>query len=306
MSRDLLQERAYRAGEALRKDGSPPSTFFEQIRQHARRALHAPLLYPQYFLAHSGVLGNADATVTTFWGERMVVPLSDGDATGPFFFGILAGPEYKLIKYLIRELPSDAVFYDVGANHGFYTLLAHQLAPKGQVHAFEPLPNTFSYLARNAKNNEHVTLNAIALSERSGETVMFDMTAAGHSGGSTIEAAVGERMTQATRVVVNAITVDEYVQSHTPPNIMKVDVEGGEHRVLEGARKTIERCSPIIAMEVWGGEKGRRFSASALEKLAQLGYAGYRISAGGNLEKSKHPSEFLGITESDNIIFKKV
>ena len=295
-------EQCERAKRALHADGESPKNRGERVRQHARRALHAPLLYARYFLARVGVLGDADTTVKTFWGGRMVVPLSDGDATGVAFFGMLAGPEYKLIQYLIRSLPRDAVFYDIGANHGFYTFLAHELAPSGEVHAFEPLPNTFSYLARNATG---AVLNNVALDERSGEISMFDMTGAGHSGGSTIEAAVGERMGGATRVSIAATTLDEYCATHTPPTIMKIDVEGGEHRVLEGARGTIQRHSPIIAMEVWGGEKGKKFSAPALEKLEGLGYAGYHIQEDGALSGSHSPLDFIGIPEADNLIFMK-
>jgi len=293
-----------RAQVALAADGGGPRTRGQRMRQHVRRALNNPFGYIRYFLARMGALGSADATITTFWGERMTVPLSDGDATGPFFFGILAGPEYKLIRYLIRELPSDAVFYDVGANHGFYTLLARQLAPVGEVHAFEPLPNTFSYLSRNAKSGEHVFLNDAAVAERAGEATMFDMTSAGHSGGSTIENAVGERMTQATRSLVKTITIDEYAKNHTPPTIMKLDVEGGEYRVLEGARRTIEKHSPIIAMEVWGGTKGEKFSIGALEKLVELGYSGYLIAEDGTLSGRQSPLDFLGLAQADNIIFK--
>jgi len=291
-----------RATRATVVDGSSSRTRGERVRQHARRALHAPLLYARYFLARLGVLGDADTTIRTFWGARMVVPLSDGDATGVAFFGMLAGPEYKLIQYLIRSLPRDAVFYDIGANHGFYTLLAHELAPSGEVHAFEPLPNTFSYLERNTKG---AVLNNTALAEQGGAVLMFDMTGAGHSGGSTIEAAVGERMGGAARVSVTAITLDEYCATHMPPTIMKIDVEGGEHRVLEGARSTIQQYSPIIAMEVWGGEKGKKFSAPALEKLEGLGYAGYHIQEDGTLSGSHSPLDFIGISEADNLIFMK-
>ena len=295
-------EQCERAKRSLRADGDSPKNRGERMRQHAHRALHAPFLYARYFLARVGLLGPADTTVKTFWGARMVVPLSDGDATGVAFFGMLAGPEYKLVQYLIRSLPRDAVFYDIGANHGFYTLLARDLAESGEVHAFEPLPNTFSYLARNTKGT---ILNNTALAERSGAVLMFDMTGAGHSGGSTIEAAVGERMGGATRVSITATTLDEYCATHTPPTIMKIDVEGGEHRVLEGARSTIQQHSPIIAMEVWGGEKGRKFSAPALEKLEGLGYAGYHIQEDGALSGARSPLDFIGISEADNLIFMK-
>jgi len=291
-----------RAQDGLAADRDGPRTRAERIRQHARRALHAPFLYARYFLAHIGLLGTADTTIKTFWGARMVVPLSDGDATGVAFFGILAGPEYKLVQYLIRSLPRDAVFYDIGANHGFYTLLARDLAESGEVHAFEPLPNTFSYLARNTKG---AVLNNAALAEQSGAVLMFDMTGAGHSGGSTIESVVGERMGGAARVSVTATTLDEYCVTHTPPTIMKIDVEGGEHRVLEGARSTIQQHAPIIAMEVWGGEKGKTFSAPALEKLEGLGYAGYHIQEDGTLSAAHSPLDFIGIPEADNLIFMK-
>ncbi|MBD3208564.1 MAG: hypothetical protein GF370_03870 [Candidatus Nealsonbacteria bacterium] len=68
----------------------------------------------------------------TFWGETMCTFLPK--QKGTFFFGCLGSPqEIRLIKFLIKNIQEKSIFYDVGANCGFYSLLVSALTEKGEV-----------------------------------------------------------------------------------------------------------------------------------------------------------------------------
>ena len=85
-----------------------------------------------------------------------------------FLNGILSGfGEYKLTKFFIKNLKEDDIFYDIGANYGFYSCLAAEFCK--EVHLFEPIPFIFDNLKNNFKNHQNVFLNNIALSDKKGK-----------------------------------------------------------------------------------------------------------------------------------------
>jgi FkbM family methyltransferase len=138
---------------------------------------------------------------------------------------------------------------DVGANVGAYSLLLGQwVGPNGSVHAFEPAPATFDGLVK------HVGLNAL-------DHVVYPVQAALGAVSSTASllvsgthgesrlAAPAER--GAATIDVSVTTIDEYCRAHRlMPAFIKIDVEGAELDVLRGARETIRRAGPSLALFV--------------------------------------------------------
>lgn len=110
--------------------------------------------------------------IKTFFGRKMEIYIADQDASALFFFGTLYGEELKIIKFIIKNLKENEVFYDIGANYGFYTVLCQELIDpyKGEIHSFEPLFKIFNLLKRNAllKQYQNTYLNNIALSDKIG------------------------------------------------------------------------------------------------------------------------------------------
>ena len=217
--------------------------------------------------------------VKTFWGRDIHVYLADQDASALYFFNTLYGEEIKIIKFLIQNFKNDDIFYDIGANYGFYTLLAQEFITKGEIHAFEPSPKIFKLLRENSRLDiyKNTFLNEMALSDKTGETEFFDREISGQSGGSSL--IKHQNFLKYKVIKVKTTTLDDYISNHKPPTIMKIDVEGGEPLVLKGALKLLKKYSPIIIMEFLPDDLHRE----AVNILSNNGYRAFKIDNDGNL-----------------------
>ena len=153
--------------------------------------------------------------------------------------------EQRVLERLIEELRPDDIFYDVGANTGLYSCLTGQLLQEGHVVAFEPHPTNADRLEENVSLNElEVQALRVALSDHDGAGslgVAGDDVGAGHH---RLVADDGAKRT----VTVDVRTGDSIVRDGTadPPDVMKIDVEGGELAVLRGFTETLQTCRLII------------------------------------------------------------
>lgn len=143
--------------------------------------------------------------------------------------------ELHVQRAVVERLQRGDVFYDVGANQGFMTLLgARRVGPEGYVYAFEPLPDNVAkigeLMAANDIRNVHVV--SAAVTESTGQAKLF----ATHSDKtpSVIRAARGGE-----GVDVSTVTLDEFAATHRPPTVVKIDVEGAEHLVFDGASQLL-------------------------------------------------------------------
>lgn len=144
--------------------------------------------------------------------------------------------ENTLLK-LIKEMESDDIVYDAGANVGLYTCLLGSLLDNGRVFSFEPMPSNLKKLEQNIKSNRvPATVYDYALSNRSGRVdLTFSEDEAGYT--AVVEGGLSNSISVETR------TVDELVDKNIidPPNIIKIDVDGAEYKLIDGLRKTLER-----------------------------------------------------------------
>ena len=228
-----------------------------------------------------------DTSVQLFWGKSLVLPLEDIDTKFLYYFGHLGYEEESLIRFFIKHLKPEDIFYDVGANYGFYTHLAGEILSEGECHAFEPNKNTFSYLSKNfsdLEKSKRIQLNNSALSDTQGEIVFFSATEINASGISTTSETIARMRGRAySPTKVEATTLDVYLESHAKPTVMKIDVEGGELAMLKGARNFLSSSAPIIALEVIRGEQGEVLSRGAAEYLVELGYVPHRLTHKGEV-----------------------
>lgn len=243
-----------------------------------------------------------------FWGGAMTLPYSDeADFVTFYLAGAPGGPEYKLVRYLIRTLTADDSFYDAGANYGFYTMLAAEfLGPQGEIHAFEPMPGIHARLALNAPAGARVV--DAALWDRTGTATLYH-----HPLGdvfNTLEAAVAETDSegvQRLRTEVRCTTLDDYAKARRAPTVIKIDIEGGEQRLIAGGLETLRKARPRIAMEVWARAAGERFSLPACRALLALGYAAHALNEDGTpraLDAAALPSFIRDMPAAwDNLVF---
>jgi FkbM family methyltransferase len=145
--------------------------------------------------------------------------------------------------------------FDIGASHGYYTLLFAKLVREGSVHAFEPEEWNFQRLNTNLALNgfENVLPRRAAIFERSGEVELnvFPQELYGwHTLGAPAMEVDGRRVLPAERQTVPALTLDGYCEEHGIERIdlLKLDVEGAEIEALRGADRLLRegRISCIV------------------------------------------------------------
>jgi FkbM family methyltransferase len=168
-------------------------------------------------------------------------------------------------------------FVDVGANVGFFSLLAARLVgPTGRVIAIEALPANVAALEANARRNrlDQVSCLPVAVSDQIGRAVLV---VADHPGGAALEAA-GAPPDASGRLTVDTVTIDDLVERAVvrSPRLVKVDVEGAEDAVLAGMTTTLRQQRPIVIVELDGADEARLATRRA-DVLPRLQDAGYRV-----------------------------
>jgi FkbM family methyltransferase len=181
--------------------------------------------------------------------------------------------ELPVQKALTRELKEGDVFYDIGANAGFFALMAaRRVGPKGLCVAFDPDPdNCASMHGQKALNDfqNWIIVNE-AVSERRGIRRFLRSGAGAATGRLAAVAVDGARPTEVESLEVAATTVDLAAQCWPPPTLVKVDVEGAEAEVLRGAERVLREARPTWLIELHGEDQ-----ATAVQTL--LSAAGYQL-----------------------------
>jgi len=175
------------------------------------------------------------------------LPLDHAHA-GLIVRGTLEPPVQEALRRLLA--PGD-VFYDVGANVGFFTLLGARLVgPQGRVVAFEPVPACARAVAHN------IALNDFAQAEIREEAVgaangRAQLLVVGEASWSHL-ASTGRHADVRDELDVTVVAIDELVEAGAipPPDVLKIDTEGAELQAIAGMRRTIERHRPAIVCEL--------------------------------------------------------
>lgn len=176
------------------------------------------------------------------------------------------------VAQLIEDLlqPGD-IFYDIGANAGYFTLVgAKKVMPSGKVFAFEPVPFNATVIKKQIQLNglqEYCVVKPLAVSNCS-KTVLFTVpqrNANAHI--ASIDApnvnADGEQ------IEVKTVTLDEFVQVHPFPTLIKMDIEGAEVVALEGAETLLsDSNAPIMLISTHSEQLDRNVK----QLLSEYGY----------------------------------
>ena len=172
---------------------------------------------------------------------------------------------------IAQEIRPGSVFYDIGANVGFYSLLASKLVDSGRVFSFEPSPRNIGFLRKHIELNRlrNVTVLEVALGDK--DSVMkFETESTGFAGHLSEQGAISVRVT----------TVDGLITSGKipPPHYIKLDIEVAEFLALQGARQTLETYHP----EVFLATHGREVDRQCCQLLESLGYEVRRLTPSSN------------------------
>ncbi|NJK47790.1 FkbM family methyltransferase [Candidatus Gracilibacteria bacterium] len=185
--------------------------------------------------------------------------------------------EMSVQETLSQYLKPGDIFYDIGANVGFFTILAAKLVgSSGKVYAFEPEAVNVATLQHNIQINRftHVSAIAKAVSRTTGQA---ELLLAAYSGGHTL-ATVGSRADARDIINIDVVSIDDLLKQKEidPPTLVKIDVEGAEIDVLYGMTQTIQEYQPIILYEV--DDRNKEIMLSKREEIASfLREYGYEI-----------------------------
>lgn len=149
---------------------------------------------------------------------------------------------------LQEQLNAGCVFYDVGANFGFYSLLAARQG--AQVFAFEPDVQIAESLERHARLNSlnaRIEIIRAAVYSFSGSIALDPANCQRGHGNAHL---VGTLATSRSSVSVLCMTLDDFAREHAAPDVVKIDVEGAESEVLRGAERVFAESRPQLLCEV--------------------------------------------------------
>lgn len=216
-------------------------------------------------------------------------------------------PELKILKSLVDPQKNSI---DIGANKGTYTYFLAKLSR--QVFAYEPNPELAKVLANAVSDN--VNVYATALSDTEGEATLsvplVDKFFYDQLG--TLEATTITSETKSYKVPLQKL--DE--RHHTNIGFIKIDVEGHEESVIEGARNLLTEQRPNLLIEIEQKHHSERDISEIFRQILALGYEGFFLLDGklqglDKFDRVKHQDidnyhglSSLGKTYICNFIFK--
>ena len=169
-------------------------------------------------------------------------------------------------------LQPGGVFVDVGANIGYFSLLAASLVGEsGRVVAFEPLPKLVQQIRRSADQNQFNWLHVVPKALGKIPGVMSLALAAGNIGGSSLVAS----QQSGNRVEVEVGTLNTELADFERIDLMKIDVEGFEYEMLVGAKEVLERYRPVLVLEFSPSFYAKRDESMGTDILLLLKKIGY-------------------------------
>lgn len=201
--------------------------------------------------------------VPVFGGPNCGLQWVVGSGTHGCWLGTYEGTKPKR---LAEALGPGKVFYDLGANVGYYTLLASRIVgAEGKVVSVEPLPRNVAFLRR------HVDLNGC------GNVQIIELAVSDRVGTAHFSGGAHPSMAQLLRhgaLTVQTGMIDSLVREMQvpPPDVIKMDIEGAEARAIKGGWETLARHHPLLFLSTHG-EEIHRESCSLLREL------GYELEA---------------------------
>ena len=227
-----------------------------------------------YAIGRIPVLGGVLRRLARRYREGSVATIHNGLASGlkwkryhRFVSGYGLGIyEPEVQEALARNLKPNMVFYDIGANAGFFSLVASRLvSPGGQVFAFEPLPENADVIDEqfrlNDLTNAEVVRAAVGRTTGSARLTVTGEPSTAHLAGPDDIASVDVRL----------VSLDDFVREHGPPDLVKIDAEGAEADVLEGARRLVAERSPAFLVELHGERQAELVHRFLRERGYEIG-----------------------------------
>lgn len=214
--------------------------------------------------------------------------------------------EYWITEFIWRNVKPGQVALDLGANHGYYTLLlADLVGPSGKVFAFEPNPRMADLLERNVVLNGFwniASTRAEAVGDRHGDTTRLMVPLRdpknAHLVGSDVRVPAGLDGTRFALHEVPLVTLDQAVPGAV--DFLKIDVEGAEEAVWRGMQGLISRSRNIRILVEFNPRRcddprGMLAQMMARFPLREIAFSGRAVpcSPGALLERDEDTMLYL-------------
>jgi FkbM family methyltransferase len=219
---------------------------------------------------------------TNRWGHELWLTPSRHIDRNIILLGTYDADLHCFIEATVRP---GMVCVDAGANLGEVSVHLAQLAgPGGKVFAFEPVASIFEQLNMNIQRNRMqavVRPVALALAEKSGAR---ELAFSGDDADNQGLASIVNPGALPQRATIQCVTLDDFAGSQklTRLDLIKIDIQGAEPLMLQGARRTLSRFSPDLLIELSPRDlRAAGYSSRSLcELIESLGYAIYCLHKG--------------------------
>jgi len=213
-----------------------------------------------------------------------------------FWYGHYEQPVAILLENIVKP---DSIVLDIGANIGYFTLIAAQKAKKGKVVAFEPVQELSKKLQQNIRENHFQNIKVVeaAAGESEKDSTIY-LSTSENSGMSSLQPPENfSGLSQAVKI----INIDQWIkQSEIEKiDIVKLDIEGSELFALRGMKETLINFKPFLIVEI-NKNILANFSlvpGDIMNYLTGLGYISFDISEKGELKK------YSGVLLNENAAF---
>jgi FkbM family methyltransferase len=189
-------------------------------------------------------------TARTLFGARMRVNAQEIGGRYIYWFGHW---EPNLSSWLRHTLKPGDGFVDVGANIGYFSILASQLVDDGPVVAIEALPDAHQFLVDNLKRNKAGNVRAVnAAAWDSRRELDFFASAGDPTEKATVYESLARNWGLSRRFMVRAFPLSELLTEDelSRTRVIKIDVEGAELHVLRGLMGLLPRCRQDLELVV--------------------------------------------------------
>jgi FkbM family methyltransferase len=254
-------------------------------------ALHWRTPWLQKLFLHMGKsYSNRDSVIRRGPGKGL--KFNSGQAPNAGF--LLGTYEPEVQNIYASVVKAGMIVYDVGAHVGFLAMLASRLVgPSGRVICFEPLPANIDAIRHNAGLNafRNITIIPNALGKEDGEAEFLVSEDVGW--GRLSDDSVPAHITESLRVQVRSLASVIREQKLPRPDVIKVDIEGGETAMLEGAAAVLKQYRPIVLMELHGTNK------PVDRLLCENGYSSYVLGTTLPIVQAPEYAFIIGVPAED-------
>ncbi len=244
----------------------------------------------------------SSTTFRALWHDSLYLFIQPGEEVSECVYtqGFYEPNQFFALKRLLNK---GNTFIDIGAHIGLFSIYASKrVGPLGKVYAFEPSPRERERLSEHIKINhlDNITVFPYAISDRN-EQAEIKVAEYPHSGHNTIGQFAYSTTRENSRLIIETQTLDYWTKSCkiSQIDLIKIDAEGSEEKILAGASETISKHRPFIMIEITSlSLQHQNSSIEAIwKKLTDLGYIllAYHSETGLPYRVSCHP----GINHTD-------